>query len=58
VIDSTGFNTRTWLDPIGAPHSDKLRITRIAKLTWERYRASVMMTTIRNVYAADTGDHR
>lgn len=33
VIDSIGFNTRTWLDPIGAPHSDKLRIiTRITKI--------------------------
>lgn len=33
VVDSYGFNTLTWLDPIGAPHSDKLRIiTRINKI--------------------------
>jgi len=33
VVDSTGFNTRTWLDSHGSPHSVQLRfITRISKI--------------------------
>jgi len=33
VVDSTGFNTKTWLDPVGSPHSAALRfITRITKI--------------------------
>jgi hypothetical protein len=31
VVDTTGFNDKTWLDAIGHPHSDALRMT-------ERYR--------------------
>jgi hypothetical protein len=31
VVDSTGFNDRTWLNDAGAPHSDNLRLI-------ERYR--------------------
>lgn len=47
VVDSYGFNTLTWLDPIGAPHSDKLRIiTRIDKIELNGGTAlRVMMTT-------------
>jgi hypothetical protein len=26
VVDTTGFNDRSWLDTFGAPHSDKLRL--------------------------------
>lgn len=33
VVDSTGFNTRTWLDSHGSPHTADLRfITRISKI--------------------------
>ncbi|MDB6014894.1 MAG: hypothetical protein JWL65_7144, partial [Gammaproteobacteria bacterium] len=33
VVDSSGFNTRTWLDSHGSPHSADLRfITRISKI--------------------------
>lgn len=33
VVDSVGFNTRTWIDSIGSPHSAELHfITRISKL--------------------------
>ena len=31
VVDTAGFNAKTWLDLMGHPHSDALRIT-------ERYR--------------------
>ena len=31
VVESTGFNDRTWLDPLGHPHTEALRTT-------ERYR--------------------
>jgi hypothetical protein len=27
VIDSVGFNDKTWLDPMGLPHSDALHVT-------------------------------
>jgi hypothetical protein len=27
VVESTGFNDRTWLDRAGHPHSEKLRVT-------------------------------
>jgi len=27
VVDSNGFNDRTWLDRVGHPHSEKLRVT-------------------------------
>src|SRR5437867_2342301 len=27
VVDSAGFNDRTWLDRVGHPHSEKLRVT-------------------------------
>jgi hypothetical protein len=27
VVESTGFNDRTWLDRVGHPHSEKLRVT-------------------------------
>ena len=27
VIDTTGFNDSTWLDPMGLPHSDQLHVT-------------------------------
>jgi len=37
VVDSTGFNTRTWLDSHGSPHSGDLRfITRISKINHGR----------------------
>jgi hypothetical protein len=37
VVDSIGFNTKTWLDPIGSPHSTDLHfITRISKLQQAR----------------------
>jgi hypothetical protein len=37
VVDSTGFNTKTWLDSVGSPHSTELRfITRISKLPQSR----------------------
>ena len=33
VIDSTGFNTKTWLDSIGSPHSASLRfVTRVTRI--------------------------
>jgi hypothetical protein len=33
VVDSTNFNTKTWLDSVGSPHSENLRfITRITKV--------------------------
>lgn len=32
VVDSTGFNTKTWLDSAGSPHTDQLHlVTRISK---------------------------
>jgi hypothetical protein len=27
VVDTSGFNARTWLDALGHPHSDSLRLT-------------------------------
>jgi hypothetical protein len=37
VVDSTGFNTRTWLDSHGSPHSADLRfVTRISKINQGR----------------------
>jgi hypothetical protein len=33
VVDSIGFNAKTWLDSVGSPHSDQLHlITRITKI--------------------------
>lgn len=33
VVESTGFNTKTWLDSVGSPHGKELRfITRITKI--------------------------
>lgn len=33
VVDSIGFNDRTWLDAVGSPHTDRLRlVTRISKI--------------------------
>ena len=29
VVESAGFNDRTWLDLIGHPHSEALRITDV-----------------------------
>jgi len=37
VVDSVGFNTKTWLDSVGSPHSTELHfITRISKLPQSR----------------------
>ena len=27
VVDSAGFNDRTWLDRVGHPHSEEMRVT-------------------------------
>lgn len=33
VVDSTGFNSRTWLDSVGSPHGQQLHlITRISRI--------------------------
>jgi hypothetical protein len=37
VVETTGFNGRTWLDDAGHPHSDQLKVTeRIRRPTFGR----------------------
>jgi hypothetical protein len=45
VIDTIGFNDKTWLDPMGLPHSDAMRVT-------ERLRR-VDHDTLEDVYTID-----
>ena len=32
-VETAGFNTKTWLDRAGAPHSDKLKVTEVFRRT-------------------------
>ena len=48
VIDTTGFNDRTWLDSAGHPHTDKLHVI-------ERYKRPDANTLLREVTVEDPG---
>ncbi len=48
VVDTVGFNDRTWLDAVGHPHTDQLHVT-------ERYRRPEMNTLSREVTVEDRG---
>jgi hypothetical protein len=48
VVDTVGFNDRTWLDAVGHPHTDHLHVT-------ERYKRPDMNTLSREVTVEDTG---
>jgi hypothetical protein len=48
VVDTVGFNDRTWLDAVGHPHTDKLHIT-------ERYKRPDINTLSREVTVEDPG---
>ena len=45
VIDTVGFNDKTWLDPMGLPHSEAMHVT-------ERMRR-VDHDTLENTYTID-----
>lgn len=46
VVESTGFNDKTWLGPAGYPHSDALRVT-------ERYRRADHDTLLYSITVTD-----
>ena len=48
VVDTVGFNDRTWLDSVGHPHTDKLHVI-------ERYRRPNFNTLSREVTIEDPG---
>lgn len=48
VVDTVGFNDRTWLDATGHPHTDQLHVT-------ERYKRPEMNTLLREVTVEDPG---
>lgn len=48
VVDSIGFNDRTWLDSVGHPHTEKLHVI-------ERYRRPNANTLLRQVTVEDPG---
>jgi hypothetical protein len=48
VVDTIGFNDRTWLDAVGHPHTEKLHVT-------ERYRRPDTATLVRTVTVEDPG---
>jgi len=48
VVDTTGFNDRTWLDAAGHPHTDRLHVT-------ERYKRPDANTLQREVTVEDPG---
>ncbi len=48
VVDTIGFNDRTWLDSAGHPHTDKLHVI-------ERYRRPDATTLLREVTVEDPG---
>jgi hypothetical protein len=48
VVDTIGFNDRTWLDAAGHPHTEKLHVT-------ERYKRPDMNTLQREVTVEDPG---
>ena len=48
VVDTIGFNDRTWLDSVGHPHTDKLHVV-------ERYRRVNANTLLREVTIEDPG---
>jgi hypothetical protein len=48
VVDTVGFNDRTWLDAAGHPHTDQLHVT-------ERYKRPEMNTLLREVTVEDPG---
>ena len=48
VVDTVGFNDRTWLDAAGHPHTDKLHVT-------ERYMRPDVNTLSREVTVEDPG---
>jgi hypothetical protein len=48
VVDTIGFNARTWLDSVGHPHTEKLHVI-------ERYRRPNASTLLREVTVEDPG---
>ncbi len=48
VVDTTGFNDRTWLDSVGHPHTDKLHVT-------EKYHRTDANTLVLDVTVDDPG---
>jgi hypothetical protein len=46
VVESTGFNEKTWLGPTGFPHSEEMRVT-------ERYRRVAHDTMLYDITVAD-----
>jgi hypothetical protein len=52
VVESFGFNDRTWLNPVGLPHTDDLRITE--RYTRPRYGQMQLELTIADAGAFTT----
>jgi hypothetical protein len=50
VVDTVGFNDRTWLDAAGHPHTDQLHVI-------ERYKRPDANTLLREVTVEDPGDY-
>lgn len=50
VVDTVGFNDRTWLDAVGHPHTDQLHVI-------ERYKRPDANTLLREVTVEDPGDY-
>ena len=48
VVDTIGFNDRTWLDAVGHPHTEKLHLI-------ERYKRPSSNTLLREVLVEDPG---
>jgi hypothetical protein len=50
VVDTVGFNDRTWLDAAGHPHTEQLHVV-------ERYKRPDANTLLREVTVEDAGDY-
>jgi len=58
VVDSINFNDRTWVDRLGHPHSDKMRLTeRITRTAYDRMRIDITVDDPAN-YTAPWGGPR
>jgi hypothetical protein len=58
VIDTIGFNDRTWLDTAGHPHSDALHVTERYQLTDANHIAYDVTVDDAKMYTRPWSNHR
>ena len=58
VIDTVGFNDRTWLDTAGHPHSDVLHVTERYQLTDANHIAYDVTVDDPKMYTKPWSNHR